>query len=69
MTAFAQATADVPAQRILVMGAGAIGGVLTSNLTEIGADVTAITTNEHIERAVRAASSTWGGWVARNTVS
>lgn len=41
--------------RILVMGAGGIGGILTSYLTEIGADVTAVTTNEHIARAVRSA--------------
>jgi 2-dehydropantoate 2-reductase len=39
--------------RILVMGCGGIGGIVTSYLTEIGADVTAVTTNEGIAAAVR----------------
>jgi len=43
-----------PAPRILVMGAGAIGGTVTACLTEIGAEVTAVTTNQAILDAVRA---------------
>lgn len=39
--------------RILVMGAGAIGGTVTACLTQIGADVTAVTTNQEIHGAVR----------------
>jgi 2-dehydropantoate 2-reductase len=39
--------------RILVMGCGGIGGIVASCLTEIGADVTAVTTNERIAAAVR----------------
>jgi 2-dehydropantoate 2-reductase len=39
--------------RILVMGCGGIGGIVTSCLTEIGADVTAVTSNERIAAAVR----------------
>lgn len=35
------------------MGAGAIGGTVAAHLTEMGADVTAITTNERIAKAVR----------------
>jgi len=38
--------------RILVMGAGAIGGTTAGSLTEVGADVIASTTNEHIFKAV-----------------
>lgn len=40
--------------RILVMGAGAIGGTVSASLTEIGANVTAVTTNPAILAAVRA---------------
>lgn len=40
--------------RILVMGAGGIGGTVTAHLTEVGADVTAVTTNEKIAGAVNA---------------
>lgn len=39
--------------RILVMGCGGIGGIVTGYLSEIGADVTAVTTNERIAAAVR----------------
>jgi 2-dehydropantoate 2-reductase len=39
--------------RFLVMGCGAIGGVLTACLAETGHDVTAVTTNEDIHAAVR----------------
>ncbi len=39
-------------KRFLVMGCGAIGGVLTSALAECGHDVTAVTTNEAIHAAV-----------------
>lgn len=35
------------------MGCGGIGGIITSYLTEIGADITAITTNQGIAAAVR----------------
>ena len=38
--------------RILVMGCGGIGGIVTASLLEVGADVTAVTTNEHIARVV-----------------
>ncbi|HEY8078600.1 MAG TPA: 2-dehydropantoate 2-reductase [Labilithrix sp.] len=41
-------------QRILVVGCGAIGGVLTASLAETGHDVTAVTTNERIHAAVEA---------------
>jgi 2-dehydropantoate 2-reductase len=40
-------------RRVLVMGAGAIGGTVSACLTEIGVDVTAVTTNEAIHGAVR----------------
>jgi 2-dehydropantoate 2-reductase len=40
--------------RILVMGAGGIGGTVAAHLTEIGADVTAVTTNPAIHAAVAA---------------
>jgi 2-dehydropantoate 2-reductase len=39
--------------RILVMGCGGIGGIVTGLLSEIGANVTAVTTNEQIAAAVR----------------
>jgi len=39
--------------RILVVGAGAIGGTVAACLTEVGADVTAVTTNQSIFDAVR----------------
>lgn len=38
--------------RFLVMGCGAIGGVLTAALTEAGRDVTVVTTNPSIHAAV-----------------
>jgi 2-dehydropantoate 2-reductase len=38
--------------RILVMGAGGIGGTVTGHLAEIGADVVASTTNQRIYQAV-----------------
>jgi 2-dehydropantoate 2-reductase len=41
------------APRILIMGAGAIGGTVAACLTEVGADVTAVTTNRAIHAAVR----------------
>jgi 2-dehydropantoate 2-reductase len=43
---------EAPSPRILVMGAGAIGGTVAACLTEIGADVTAVTTNREIHAAV-----------------
>jgi 2-dehydropantoate 2-reductase len=39
--------------RILVMGAGAIGGTVAACLAEVGIDVTAVTTNPAIHAAVR----------------
>ena len=36
------------------MGAGAIGGTVAAHLTEVGADVTAVTTNRAIHDAVSA---------------
>ena len=46
---------SVPANgpRFLVMGCGAIGGVLTGCLAETGQDVTVVTTNETIHEAVK----------------
>ncbi len=38
--------------RILVMGAGGIGGIVAATLTEIGSPVTAVSTNEQIRAAV-----------------
>lgn len=38
--------------RILVMGCGGIGGIVTTYLSEVGADITAVTTNERIATAV-----------------
>jgi len=40
------------APRFLVMGCGAIGGIVTAALAETGQDVTAVTTNETIHAAV-----------------
>ena len=39
--------------RILVVGAGGIGGIVAGSLAEVGADVTAVTTNAGILAAVR----------------
>src|SRR5690606_33309846 len=39
--------------RVLIMGCGGIGGTVAGCLTEIGADVTAVTTNEGIAASVR----------------
>ncbi|MCA9676690.1 MAG: 2-dehydropantoate 2-reductase [Kofleriaceae bacterium] len=44
-------TSDTP--RVLVVGAGGIGGLVAGSLAEIGADVTAVTTNPGILAAVR----------------
>jgi 2-dehydropantoate 2-reductase len=41
-----------PQPRILIMGAGGIGGIVAATLTEIGAAVTAVTTNPAIWAAV-----------------
>ena len=38
--------------KVAVVGCGAIGGVLTAHLSEIGVDVTAVTTNPEIARAL-----------------
>jgi 2-dehydropantoate 2-reductase len=43
----------VDSPRFLVMGCGAIGGVLTGCLAETGQDVTVVTTNETIYAAVK----------------
>ena len=40
--------------RILVMGCGGIGGIVTTYLSEVGADITAVTTNERIATATAA---------------
>ncbi|HET6610361.1 MAG TPA: 2-dehydropantoate 2-reductase [Kofleriaceae bacterium] len=40
--------------RVLVMGTGAIGGTVAGHLSEVGADVTAVTTNQRIFDSVRA---------------
>lgn len=40
--------------RILVVGTGAIGGTVAGHLSEVGADVTAVTTNQRIFDCVRA---------------
>lgn len=47
------ATDALSSSRFLVMGCGAIGGVLTAALAETGQDVTVVTTNETIHAAVR----------------
>jgi 2-dehydropantoate 2-reductase len=41
-----------PQPRILVMGAGGIGGIVAATLTEVGAAVTAVSTNPAIRAAV-----------------
>ena len=41
-----------PRQRVLVMGAGGIGGIVAGTLAEVGADVTAVSTNADIRAAV-----------------
>src|SRR5262249_43513399 len=41
-----------PQPRILVMGAGGIGGIVAATLTEIGVPVTAVSTNAEIRAAV-----------------
>jgi len=41
-----------PQPRILVMGAGGIGGIVSATLTEIGAAVTVVSTNDKIRAAV-----------------
>ncbi|HWO18779.1 MAG TPA: 2-dehydropantoate 2-reductase [Kofleriaceae bacterium] len=41
-----------PEPRILVMGAGGIGGIVAATLTEVGRDVTAVSTNAQIRSAV-----------------
>jgi 2-dehydropantoate 2-reductase len=41
-----------PMPRILVMGAGGIGGIVAATLTEVGPAVTAVSTNERIRAAV-----------------
>lgn len=41
-----------PQPRILVMGAGGIGGIVSATLTEVGSAVTAVSTNAQIRAAV-----------------
>ena len=41
-----------PQPRILVMGAGGIGGIVAATLTEVGSAVTAVSTNAAIRAAV-----------------
>ena len=45
-------TGSAGSPRFLVMGCGAIGGVVTASLAESGQDVTAVTTNEGIHAAL-----------------
>jgi 2-dehydropantoate 2-reductase len=44
-----------PNPRILVMGAGGIGGIVAATLTELGSTVTAVSSNAEIRAAVEAA--------------
>jgi hypothetical protein len=39
--------------RVLIVGCGAIGGVMAGHLLEVGYDVTLLTTNTEIARALR----------------
>src|SRR5579859_4305063 len=41
-----------PQPRIVVMGAGGLGGIVAATLTEVGAAVTAVSTNPAIRAAV-----------------
>src|SRR3979409_195653 len=41
-----------PQPRILVMGAGGVGGIVAATLTEVGSAVTAVSTNAEIRAAV-----------------
>jgi 2-dehydropantoate 2-reductase len=50
--------------RILVVGCGAIGGVVGAHLSELGADVTALTTNAAIARALRSSGFVVAGEAA-----
>ncbi|HET9623525.1 MAG TPA: 2-dehydropantoate 2-reductase, partial [Kofleriaceae bacterium] len=43
-----------PQPKILVMGAGGIGGIVAATLSDVGSDVTAISTNPAIRAAVEA---------------
>lgn len=54
--------------RFLVIGCGAIGGVLTACLAETGQDVTVVTTNEAIHRAVERGGLSVVGEGARRSV-
>jgi 2-dehydropantoate 2-reductase len=45
---------DTESLRILVVGAGAVGGTMAAHLTEVGADVLAVTTNQKVADAVKA---------------
>jgi 2-dehydropantoate 2-reductase len=54
--------------RILVIGCGAIGGVLTAALVETGQDVTVVTTNDRIHAAVQSRGLTLVGEGAPRTV-
>src|SRR5215475_9120442 len=47
-----------PQPRILVMGAGSIGGIVAATLTEVGSAVTAVSTNALIRSAVDRAGFT-----------
>jgi len=47
-----------PQPRILVMGAGSIGGIVAATLTEVGSAVTAVSTNPSIRAAVDKAGFT-----------
>jgi 2-dehydropantoate 2-reductase len=45
---------DAAGQRVAVVGFGAIGGVISAHLLELGVELTAVTTNPKIAEAVRA---------------
>lgn len=44
----------MPTARLLIVGAGAIGGVLAAHLADLGAEVHVLTTNHEIAEALRA---------------
>lgn len=46
------ASSAVASPKFLVIGAGALGGIITASLAETGRDVTAVTTNEAIHAAI-----------------
>src|SRR5262245_55645958 len=55
--------------RVLVVGCGAIGGVIAGYLLEVGYDVTLLTTNPEIARALREQGIRLGGESAPPTIA